>query len=156
MTKDADISEEWAQTMAEQAAATGSPQGKDVVSGSVTASPENNVSHDDKKDAEIGGQDPFSASVTKPEFHADVNLEVILDIPVTVSLEVGRTKISIRNLLQLNRGSVVEMDRLAGQPMDVLVNGTLLAHGEVVVINERFGIRLTDVISPVERIQRLK
>lgn len=156
MTKDADISEEWAQTMAEQATATGQPQEKDVVSGSVTASPANDVSHDDEKEAGIGGQDPFSASVTKPEFQADVNLEVILDIPVTVSLEVGRTKISIRNLLQLNRGSVVEMDRLAGQPMDVLVNGTLLAHGEVVVVNERFGIRLTDVISPVERIQRLK
>ncbi len=84
------------------------------------------------------------------------NLEVILDIPVTISMEIGRTKISIRNLLQLNQGSVVELDRLAGEPMDVLVNGTLIAHGEVVVVNEKFGIRLTDVISASERIKKLK
>ncbi len=86
----------------------------------------------------------------------EVNLNVILDIPVTISMEVGRTKISIRNLLQLNQGSVVELDRLAGEPMDVLVNGTLIAHGEVVVVNEKFGIRLTDVISPQERVRKLK
>lgn len=86
----------------------------------------------------------------------DANLDVILDIPVTVSMEIGRTKISIRNLLQLNQGSVVELDRLAGEPMDVLVNGTLVAHGEVVVVNEKFGIRLTDVISPAERVQKLR
>ncbi len=84
------------------------------------------------------------------------NLDVILDIPVTVSMEIGRTNISIRNLLQLNQGSVVELDRLAGEPMDVLVNGTLVAHGEVVVVNEKFGIRLTDVISPAERVKKLK
>lgn len=86
----------------------------------------------------------------------DVNLDVVLDIPVTIAMEIGRTKISIRNLLQLNQGSVVELDRLAGEPMDVLVNGTLVAHGEVVVVNEKFGIRLTDVISPAERIKNLK
>lgn len=86
----------------------------------------------------------------------DVNLDVILDIPVTLSMEIGRTKIPIRNLLQLNQGSVVELDRLAGEPMDVLVNGTLVAHGEVVVVNEKFGIRLTDVISPAERVKKLK
>jgi len=84
------------------------------------------------------------------------NLDVILDIPVTISMEIGRTNISIRNLLQLNQGSVVELDRLAGEPMDVLVNGTLVAHGEVVVVNEKFGIRLTDVISPAERVKKLK
>ena len=84
------------------------------------------------------------------------NLDVILDIPVTISMEVGSTDISIRNLLQLNQGSVVELDRLAGEPLDVLVNGTLIAHGEVVVVNEKFGIRLTDVISPSERIKRLR
>ncbi len=71
-------------------------------------------------------------------------------------MEIGRTKISIRNLLKLNQGSVIELDRLAGEPMDVLVNGTLIAHGEVVVVNDKFGIRLTDVISPVERIKKLK
>lgn len=85
----------------------------------------------------------------------DVNLDVILDVPVTISMEIGRTQVNIRNLLQLNQGSVVELDRLAGEPMDVLVNGTLVAHGEVVVVNEKFGIRLTDVISPSERVRRL-
>jgi len=83
-------------------------------------------------------------------------LDTILDIPVTISMEVGRSEISIRNLLQLNQGSVVELDRVAGEPLDVLVNGTLIAHGEVVVINDKFGIRLTDVISQVERIKKLK
>jgi len=83
-------------------------------------------------------------------------LDVILDIPVTISMEVGNTKIPIRNLLQLNQGSVIELDRLAGEPLDVLVNGTLIAHGEVVMVNDKFGIRLTDVISQSERIQRLK
>ena len=86
----------------------------------------------------------------------DVKLDVILDIPITIAMEIGRTKLSIRNLLQLNQGSVVELDRLAGEPMDVLVNGTLVAHGEVVVVNEKFGIRLTDVISPADRIKNLR
>jgi flagellar motor switch protein FliN/FliY len=86
----------------------------------------------------------------------DANLDVILDIPVNISMEVGSTKISIRNLLKLNQGSVVELDRLAGEPLDVMVNGTLIAHGEVVVVNEKYGIRLTDVISAAERIQKLK
>ena len=85
----------------------------------------------------------------------EVNLEAILDVPVTISMEIGRTKIAIRNLLQLNQGSVVELDRLAGEPMDVLVNGTLIAQGEVVVVNEKFGLRLTDIISPADRIKRL-
>lgn len=83
------------------------------------------------------------------------DLDVILDIPVTISMEVGNTQIPIRNLLQLNQGSVIELDRLAGEPLDVLVNGTLIAHGEVVMVNEKFGIRLTDVMSPGERIKRL-
>ena len=86
----------------------------------------------------------------------DANLDVILDIPVTLSMEIGRTELPIHSLLQLNQGSVVELDRLAGEPMDVLINGTLIAHGEVVVINEKFGIRLTDVISPAERVKKLK
>ena len=86
----------------------------------------------------------------------DVNMDVILDIPVTISLEIGRSGISIRNLLHLNQGSVVELDRLAGEPLDVLVNGTLIAHGEVVVVNEKFGVRLTDIISAADRIKKLK
>lgn len=83
-------------------------------------------------------------------------LDTILDIPVTISMEVGRSQISIRNLLQLNQGSVVELDRVAGEPLDVLINGTLIAHGEVVVVNDKFGIRLTDVISQIERIKKLR
>ncbi|MGX9417241.1 flagellar motor switch protein FliN [Vibrio sp. RC27] len=83
-------------------------------------------------------------------------LDTILDIPVTISMEVGRSKINIRNLLQLNQGSVVELDRIAGESLDVLVNGTLIAHGEVVVVNDKFGIRLTDVISQTERIKKLR
>ncbi|UKA09511.1 flagellar motor switch protein FliN [Photobacterium damselae] len=83
-------------------------------------------------------------------------LDSILDIPVTISMEVGRTQISIRNLLQLNQGSVVELDRIAGESLDVMVNGTLIAHGEVVVVNDKFGIRLTDVISQTERIKKLR
>ncbi len=85
-----------------------------------------------------------------------VNLDVILEVPVTLAMEAGRTRISIRNLLQLNQGSVVELDRAAGEPLDVFVNGTLVAHGEVVVINEKFGIRFTDVVSPAERVRKLK
>ncbi|MGL4205179.1 MAG: flagellar motor switch protein FliN [Aeromonadaceae bacterium] len=109
-----------------------------------------------------------SAAEVKPaeleEFSADSpisaeerrKLDAILDIPVTITMEVGRSQISIRNLLQLNQGSVVELDRVAGEPLDVLVNGTLIAHGEVVVVNDKFGIRLTDVISQTERIKKLK
>jgi flagellar motor switch protein FliN/FliY len=85
----------------------------------------------------------------------ELNLDVILDVPVTLSMEIGRTQINIRNLLQLNQGSVVELDRFAGEPLDILVNGTLIAHGEVVVINDKFGIRITDVISLSERVKRL-
>lgn len=83
-------------------------------------------------------------------------LDTIMDIPVTISMEVGRSQISIRNLLQLNQGSVVELDRIAGESLDVMVNGTLIAHGEVVVVNDKFGIRLTDVISQTERIKKLR
>ncbi len=86
----------------------------------------------------------------------EMNLNMLLDVPVTIAMEIGRTRIPIRNLLQLNQGSVVELDRLAGEPLDVLVNGTLIAHGEVVVVNEKFGIRLTDVISPSERVRKLR
>ena len=97
--------------------------------------------------------DPLTADNTGG---ADLNLDVILDVPVTLSLEVGRSRIPIRNLLQLNQGSVVELERAAGEPLDVYVNGTLIAQGEVVVVNDRFGVRLTDVVSPAERIKRLR
>jgi flagellar motor switch protein FliN len=82
-------------------------------------------------------------------------IDMILDIPVQLTVELGRTKLPIRNLLQLAQGSVVELDGLAGEPMDVLVNGCLIAQGEVVVVNDKFGIRLTDVIAPDERLRRL-
>lgn len=82
-------------------------------------------------------------------------LDMILDIPVQIAVELGRTKITIKNLLQLAHGSVVELDAMAGEPMDVLVNGTLIAQGEVVVVNDKFGIRLTDIITPSERMRKL-
>ncbi len=96
------------------------------------------------------------------ELHADQTaaagsnqLDLVMDIPVTLSVELGRTKIQIRELLQLAQGSVVDLDRLAGEPMDVLVNGFLIARGEVVLVNDKFGIRLTDIVSPTERAKRL-
>ncbi|MCK4950318.1 MAG: flagellar motor switch protein FliN [Gammaproteobacteria bacterium] len=112
-------------------------------------------------DESVGG-DPYETAEfqdLQPETGGEAfggNIDIILDIPVTISMEIGRTLINIRNLLQLNQGSVIELDRLAGEPMDVMVNGTLVAHGEVVVVNEKFGIRLTDVISPAERVKKLK
>jgi flagellar motor switch protein FliN/FliY len=114
--------------------------------------PENGMNFDPldpPQSREASGQESVIAE-------GDVNLEVILEVPVTLSLEVGRTRIPIRNLLQLNQGSVVELDRAAGDPLDVFVNGTLVAHGEVVIVNDKFGIRLTDVVSPAERIRKLK
>lgn len=86
---------------------------------------------------------------------SEVNLDLVLDIPVDVSLRVGSTEISIRDLVKLVEGSVIALDRDASEPMDVLVNGTLIAHGEIVVVDDRFGVRLTDVVSPLERIEKL-
>ena len=109
---------------------------------------------------------PLSEEASAAQFEAlqaeqdrndsDMSLDVILDVPVVLSLEVGRIRIPIRNLLQLNQGSVVELERGAGEPLDVFVNGTLIAHGEVVTVNDRFGVRLTDVVGPSERIRRLR
>ena len=119
------------------------------------------------EDAEQAGQTGMARSgpegYTPPAFGQDdedkdgeVNLDLILDVPVTLSMEVGHARVPIRNLLQLNQGSVVELDRTAGEPLDVYVNGTLIAHGEVVVVNDKFGVRLLDVVSPSERIRKLK
>jgi flagellar motor switch protein FliN/FliY len=115
----------------------------------------------EQQDQQDSAARPASSAATFEELTDEssgeaVNMDSILDVPVTISMEIGRTKINIRNLLQLNQGSVVELDRLAGEPMDVLVNGTLIAQGEVVVVNEKFGLRLTDIISPSERVKRLK
>ena len=132
-----EIDSVWGEAMAEQSAAS-------------ETSPENGA--DDSYERAQFGQLQNEGKANTDE----VNLDVILDIPVTLSVEIGRTRQTIRNLLQLNQGSVVELDRLAGEPMDVLVNGTLIAHGEIVVVNEKFGIRLTDVISAAERVKKLK
>lgn len=105
---------------------------------------------------------PEPARAAFPEFGAGEkptsmnDFDMILDIPVQITVELGRTKLSIRNLLQLAHGSVVELDALAGEPMDVLVNGTLIAQGEVVVVNDKFGIRLTDIITPSERMRKVR
>lgn len=132
--KDQQIGEDWADALAEQG--DGHAEGVATVERAPL----------DKLDSESGNTGADE----------DVNLDVILDVPVTLSMELGRTQIDIRNLLQLNQGSVVELDRLAGEPLDVMVNGTLIAHGEVVVVNERFGIRLTDVVSQGERVRKLR
>lgn len=106
---------------------------------------ENQFSPDELK------QDADGAAAKK----TDVDLNLVLDVPVNVSLRVGSTDISIRDLVTLIEGSVVALDQEAGKPMDVLVNGTLIAHGEIVIVDEKFGVRLTDVVSPVERIETL-
>jgi len=129
--------DEWAAAMAE---AEGSGQGDD----------------NDSQDVRAAPMEEFGPSSGPTGEGGSPDMDVIMDIPVTISMEVGNTQIPIRNLLQLNQGSVIELDRLAGEPLDVLVNGTLIAHGEVVMVNEKFGIRLTDVISPGERIRRLQ
>lgn len=128
---EASVEDEWAAAMAEAEAA------------------------DAKADIKAAPLESFAPSPEMKQGSMSPDLDVILDIPVTISMEVGNTQIPIRNLLQLNQGSVIELDRLAGEPLDVLINGTLIAHGEVVMVNEKFGIRLTDVVSPTERIRRL-
>lgn len=111
----------------------------------------------DAEQSDTATASPEAATATAPAAGAERpgNLEVIMNIPVRLSMEVGQTSISIRNLLNLSEGSVVELTRLAGEPLDVLVNGTLIAKGEVVVVNENFGIKLLDVISPEQRLQSL-
>ncbi len=133
--------DDWAAAMAEQA--------------EEESAQEDDANKSDDIDVAVAELDELSEDqpVTQAE---KKKLDTILDIPVTISMEVGRSHISIRNLLQLNQGSVVELDRVAGEPLDVLVNGTLIAHGEVVVVNDKFGIRLTDVISQIERIKKLR
>jgi flagellar motor switch protein FliN len=97
----------------------------------------------------------FANFAPSPALPAGNDLNMILDIPVQLTVELGRTRIPIKNILQLAQGSVVELDALAGEPMDVLVNGFLIAQGEVVVVNDKFGIRLTDIVTPSERMRRL-
>lgn len=136
------MAEEWAAAMAEQ-----DDDDQDDIDAVLAQAEEGDA-------AQPAPMEEFAPSRQSAEGAPD--LDVIMDIPVRISMEVGNTEISIRNLLQLNQGSVIELDRLAGEPLDVLVNGTLIAHGEVVVVNEKFGIRMTDVISPSERIKKLR
>ncbi|MGD8484017.1 MAG: flagellar motor switch protein FliN [Thioalkalispiraceae bacterium] len=138
---DDDVMDEWAEAMAEAGDAPAA-EPADASKASETTLGAQQVNYEELSSS--------SAS------NNDVNMDVILDIPVTIAMEVGRTRMPIRNLLQLNQGSVVELTRMAGEPLDVMVNGTLIAHGEVVVVNEKFGIRLTDIISPAERVKKLK
>ncbi len=144
--------DDWAEALAEQDAKDQATDQQSAAGGEAAAQ-----AADPEADIRTAELEDFSDSPQPEEPEdEDINLDVILDIPVTLSMEIGRTKISIRNLLQLNQGSVVELDRLAGEALDVMVNGTLVAHGEVVVVNERFGIRLTDVVSPAERVKKLR
>ena len=131
-----EVGDDWGAAMAEQAAAENGEAESDAAEQPEQATFDN-----------LQSESPVSPSTE--------NLDAILDIPVSLSVEIGQTRISIRNLLQLNQGSVVELDRLAGEPLDIMVNNTLIAHGEVVVVNEKYGIRLTDVISAHERVQNL-
>lgn len=149
--KDQDLADEWAAALEEQG-------------GQAEAGAEENDPWAEALEEQAAGeaqqQQANPAPVAKLDDDSrprkDVDLDMVMDIPVTISMEIGRTRINIRNLLQLSQGSVVELDRLAGEPMDVLVNDTLIAHGEVVVVNDKFGIRLTDVISAAERIKKLR
>lgn len=136
-TSDGGAADDWASAMAEQASA---PAEVASTGGNANVAPANIF--EQLSPGTPGGGTPNS-------------LEMILDIPVQLTVELGRTKIAIRSLLQLAQGSVVELDGLAGEPMDVLVNGCLIAQGEVVVVNDKFGIRLTDIITPSERLRRL-
>jgi flagellar motor switch protein FliN/FliY len=130
--------DDWAAAMAEQAEAEAVAQPDPV---------------EEAKPAVFGA---LSADVPGLSPEASRNLELVMDIPVQLTVELGRTRMPIRNLLQLAQGSVVELNELAGEPLDVFVNGCLVAQGEVVVVNEKFGIRLTDIITPSERLKKLR
>ncbi len=145
MSDDQKLADEWAAALNAQQA--GDAAGEADAGAAAEAS---------KAEMESFGEDAAGGSQAPLSREEKRKLDAIMDIPVTITMEVGHAKISIRNLLQLNQGSVIELERLAGEPLDVLVNGTLIAHGEVVVVNDKFGIRLTDVISQVERIKKLK
>lgn len=145
---DQEVADEWASALEEQAPGEEQLPEEDPWAAAL----------EEQADSEKANPAPITQldDDAKPRAHSELDLDMVLDIPVTISMEIGRSKINIRNLLQLSQGSVVELDRLAGEPMDVLVNETLIAHGEVVVVNDKFGIRLTDVISAEERIKKLR
>lgn len=132
-TAEDDVGDDWADAMSEQSDSESANVNEDL-----PEAPLQNLQADNANNGE------------------QANLETILDIPVSLSVQIGQTKISIKNLLQLNQGSVVELERLAGEPLDVMVNNTLVAHGEIVVVNEKYGIRLTDIVSTHERVKKLQ
>ena len=150
------LEDDWAAAMQEQA--------QSQAAQTPPAAPKSSAPTQNPVPKQQAARPPTGAAVALPELEAspngagagDQNLDLILEIPVTIAMEIGRTRVPIRNLLQLTQGSVVELDRLAGEPLDVTVNGTLIAHGEVVVVNERYGIRFTDVVSPTERVRKLR
>ncbi|MEO9273545.1 flagellar motor switch protein FliN [Marinomonas sp. 5E14-1] len=141
---DEDLADEWAAAMSEAGETEGSDGLEDEWASAMNEQDAEPVQLETLSSPQVSGNGLGS------------DLDLIMDIPVVLSMELGNTEIAIRNLMQLTQGSVVELDRFAGEPLDVLVNGTLIAHGEVVVVNDKYGIRLTDVVSPSERIRRLK
>jgi flagellar motor switch protein FliN/FliY len=157
---DSSAEDDWAAALAEQAeidqkAAAAAAKKAAEVERDPLASPMANVKTTVEGNA-VGAAALFKQFNAPPtETNVNGDIQMILDIPVQLTVELGRTKIPIKHILQLAQGSVIELDGLAGEPMDVLVNGCLIAQGEVVVVNEKFGIRLTDIITPSERIRRL-
>ena len=137
--------DDWAAALAEQTAASAAPAPAPAVA-PATAQVFQQI-----QDAPAAAAATAAAAAAA----APVDIARVLDVPVQLTAEIGRTRITIKNLLQLSQGSVVELDGLAGQPLDVLINGYLIAQGEVVVVNEKYGIRLTDIVTPSERMQKL-
>ncbi len=155
LSEDEKLAAEWEAAM-DESGDSGKEDRGDEWAAAMEEAGEKPAAADKKKQVKAAPMEEFEEAIEEMVGDGPApDLDVILDIPVTISMEVGNTQIPIRNLLQLNQGSVIELDRLAGEPLDVLVNGTLIAHGEVVMVNEKFGIRLTDVMSPGERIKRL-
>ena len=143
----ADDDIDWAAAMAEQTATEAAASSASAAAATATPSPSPSATPAANIFPSFDSEESASGLMNE--------LDMILDIPVQITVELGRTKISIKNLLQLAHGSVVELDAMAGEPMDVLVNGTLIAQGEVVVVNDRFGIRLTDIVSSTERMRKI-
>ena len=141
MSEEDKMAAEWASALAETKPAAGNDVASEVAFASESVAP-----------AEYAKFAPTPAGMP---VGAGTDLNMILDIPVQLTVELGRTRVPIKHILQLGQGSVVELETLAGEPMDVLVNGFLVAQGEVVVVNDKFGIRLTDIVTPSERLRRL-
>ena len=146
-----DAADDWAAALAEQTAAETAQQ---------TAAPQEASKQSQQAATVQASAQPAAAGLFKPlvdsPSDAQSDIEMIMDIPVQLTVELGRTRLTIRNILQLGQGSVVELDGLAGEPMDIFVNGYLIAQGEVVVVDEKYGIRVTDIITPADRINRLR